>query len=181
MLIFKTLYICLLLCVNNVCSAGPTIVFIVFHSVLSSQPINGETFVLSLESIHHDLSHIFSGNLHLCFGTLSKHAENGGHNWLINEPKNCYHATSSPLSHPSKCMGMCMYPCTHTHTLTQTCSTYRSLYIMKTLRKLWENPLNEKLPKGTHFDRHPFPYPMAADPSKQALSSNTKQMIEMFV
>ena len=31
--------------------------FIVFHSVLSSQPINGETFVLSLESIHHDLSH----------------------------------------------------------------------------------------------------------------------------
>ena len=49
--------ICLLLCVNNVCSAGPTIVFIVFHSVLSSQPINGETFVLSLESILHDLSH----------------------------------------------------------------------------------------------------------------------------
>ena len=32
--------------------------FIVFHSVLSSQPINGETFVLSLESILHDLSHI---------------------------------------------------------------------------------------------------------------------------
>ena len=31
--------------------------FIVFHSVLSSQPINGETFVLSLESIPHDLSH----------------------------------------------------------------------------------------------------------------------------
>ena len=28
-----------------------------FHSVLSSQPINGETFVLSLESILHDLSH----------------------------------------------------------------------------------------------------------------------------
>ena len=33
--------------------------FIVFHSVLSSQPINGETFVLSLESILHDLSHIY--------------------------------------------------------------------------------------------------------------------------
>ena len=32
--------------------------FIVFHSVLSSQPINGETSVLSLEYIPHDLSHL---------------------------------------------------------------------------------------------------------------------------
>ena len=37
--------------------------FIVFHSVLSSQPVNGETFVLSLESIPHDLSHMKRGNL----------------------------------------------------------------------------------------------------------------------
>ena len=47
----------LLLCVNDVCAAGPTVVFIVCHSVLSSQPINGETSILSLESIPHDLSH----------------------------------------------------------------------------------------------------------------------------
>ena len=38
--------------------------FIVFHSVLSSQPINGETFVLSLESIPHDLSHIYTEHFH---------------------------------------------------------------------------------------------------------------------
>ena len=40
MLISKTLYVyILLLCINYVCSAGPTTVFIVYHSVLSSQQI----------------------------------------------------------------------------------------------------------------------------------------------
>ena len=48
----------LLLCVNNVCSAGPTIVFIICHSMLSSQQINGETSILSLECIPHNLSHV---------------------------------------------------------------------------------------------------------------------------
>ena len=62
MLISKTLYVynTLLLCVNNVCSAGPTVVFIVCYSVLSSQQINGKTVILSLECIPHDLSHLAS-------------------------------------------------------------------------------------------------------------------------
>ena len=40
----------ILLCVTDVCSAGPTVVFIVCHSVLSSQSIYVYTFILSLES-----------------------------------------------------------------------------------------------------------------------------------
>ena len=40
----------LLLCVNDVWSVGPTIVFIVCHSVLSSQPINVHTFILRLSA-----------------------------------------------------------------------------------------------------------------------------------
>ena len=38
--------------------------FIVCRSVLSSQPINGETSILSMESIPHDLAHVqcLSGN-----------------------------------------------------------------------------------------------------------------------
>ena len=41
----------ILLCVTDVCSAGPTVVFIVCHSVLSSQSIYVYTFILSLESL----------------------------------------------------------------------------------------------------------------------------------
>ena len=41
--------------------------FIVCHSVLSSQQINGETSILSLECIPHDLSHVFGS----CFRTLA--------------------------------------------------------------------------------------------------------------
>ena len=49
-----------------------SIVFIVCHIVLSSQPINGETSVLSLESIPHDLSHIqcLWGNNNVCGGDI---------------------------------------------------------------------------------------------------------------
>ena len=44
------MHILFLLCVNDKCSAGPTVVFIVCHSVPSSQPITVHTFILSLES-----------------------------------------------------------------------------------------------------------------------------------
>ena len=58
--------------------AGPTIAFIVCHSVLFSQPVNGETFILSLESIRHDLSHI-----HMCASDT---------NWqvILNKSLNVY-------------------------------------------------------------------------------------------